>query len=152
MVVLGRKVGGFEMRVLVVDGDQKEGRAFAAGLATYGLDVAEASNLAEAEEKMTSVGADIAVFCIGNDPFEGYLLADMFRTHNPEIFLVVALGSSSHGRETMLQYAADGWLEKPYRLESAIETLGAVAGFRDYDNPESGLYQVSRLEPRRITG
>jgi DNA-binding response OmpR family regulator len=140
------------MKVIVVDAEKTERRTFAHGLGTYGFEVRDAESPEQADGVMLEHGADIAVFSIADDPFESYRLADMLRTHNPEIFLIVAIGSGVSARDLMTQYAADGWLERPYRLESAVQTLGAVAGFQDYDNPESGLYQVPRSEPRRITG
>ena len=134
------------MRVLVVDGGGSERRHLVAGLRQASLEVSEASDRFAVKDLLASVTPDMAILCVNPGEMDEYLIADALRNANPEVMIFITSVGGQFSQDYLVnEYAADGWVNRPYVLDDVLESMSQAAGLGAYHSLESGMFS-------RVTG
>lgn len=111
-------------RILVVDDDPAMRQVLTKVLMHAQYDVEEASNSAEAIDRLSERRFDLLLSDIRMVPIDGLALASMARTIEPalKILLVTAYGERADARDARAA-GADGYLSKPFRMRQLLTTV-----------------------------
>jgi len=117
-----------------------------AGLRQASLDVSEAADRYAVKDVLASVVPDMAILCVNPGNMDEYLIADSLRNANPEVMIFITSDRAQFSQDFLVaEYAADGWVERPYVLDDVLECMSQAAGLGAYRSLESGMFS-------RVTG
>jgi DNA-binding response OmpR family regulator len=113
--------------ILVVDDDTKLLKAISLRLQTWGYEVALAFNGADALLSIESKRPDLIITDIWMPMGTGFSLAYRLKQSVPEIPVIfLSASKQANLKEMVNEFAAAGFLEKPYEPETLLKTVSQI--------------------------
>lgn len=132
------------MRILIVDDEKTIRRFLKATLASYGHDVFEAVNGAEALKYAVSSHPDVIILDLGLPDMDGIDITSRIRERSKTPIIILSVREDESDKIAALDAGADDYLTKPFRAGEMLARIRAVMR-RLLPQSEWSLFTVGNL-------
>ena len=118
-------------KVLVVDDEVQMRRVLRASLTVHGYDVVEAESGEEALDRLNGEQCDLVLLDLNLPGIDGIDTCRAIRANSNVPVIVVSIRDSEKDRAAAQDAGADGYVTKPFSVDTIISRMQAVSGQKD---------------------